>query len=84
MQSSRLPARVLNASMLEHDVPPVDEELREIVMSYRPPLSEAIRLCEIYLEWGRTLFVIRMFPLMGRLDDFLDGYHCRVTNCWTK
>ena len=62
MQNSRLPARVINASILEHDIPPVDDELRELVMSYRPPLSEAIRLCEIYLEWGETLFVFHMFP----------------------
>ena len=69
MQNSRLPARVINASMLEHDVTPVDNELRELVMGYRPPLSEAIRLCEIDLVWAKTLFVIRIFPLAGRVDD---------------
>lgn len=68
VQNSRLPARVINASVLEHDVPPVDNELQELVMGYRPPLSEAVRLCEIYLEWGETLSVIRMFPLIGRVD----------------
>ncbi|KAG6380611.1 hypothetical protein JVT61DRAFT_4977 [Boletus reticuloceps] len=56
VQNSRLPARVINASTLEHDVTPADNELREIVMGYRPPLAEAIRLCEIYLEWQKTLW----------------------------
>ncbi|KAH0837784.1 hypothetical protein J3R83DRAFT_5964 [Lanmaoa asiatica] len=56
VQSSRLPARVINASMAEHDITPVDDELRELVMGHRPPLSEALRLCEIYLDWGKTLF----------------------------
>lgn len=55
--------------MLEYDVTPVDNELRELVMNHRPPLSEAIRLCEIYLDWGKTLFVIRIFPLAGRVDN---------------
>ncbi|KAF8131480.1 hypothetical protein EV363DRAFT_1165082, partial [Boletus edulis] len=55
-QNSRLPARVINASTLEHDVTPADNELRELVMGYRPPLAEAIRLCEIYLEWQKTLW----------------------------
>ncbi|KAF8546280.1 hypothetical protein OG21DRAFT_1427450 [Imleria badia] len=56
VQNSRLPPRVINASMLEHDVTPVDNELRELVMGYRPPLSEAIRLCEVYLDWAKTLW----------------------------
>ncbi|KAI9566398.1 hypothetical protein HD554DRAFT_2025751, partial [Boletus coccyginus] len=56
VRNSRLPARVINASMLEHDVTPVDNELRELVMGSRPPLSEAIRLCEIYMDWGKTLW----------------------------
>lgn len=67
IQNSCLPARVLHASIAEHDVNLVDEELRQIVMSHRPPLSEAIRLCEIYLDWGNTLFVTRSFPLALRL-----------------
>lgn len=61
VHNSRLPPRVINASMSEHDITPVDDELRELVMSHRPPLSEAIRLCEIYMDWGKTLFVIPNF-----------------------
>lgn len=63
VQMSRLPARVINASRLEHDVTPVDNELRHLVMGRLPPLSEAIRLCGIYLEWGKTLYVTRVLPL---------------------
>ncbi|KAG9308956.1 hypothetical protein JVU11DRAFT_11258 [Chiua virens] len=56
IQKSRLPARVINASILDHDFCPVDNELRELVMRHLPPLSEALRLCEIYLDWGKTLW----------------------------
>lgn len=55
--------------MLEHDVTPVDNELRELVMGCRPPLSEAIRLCEIYMDWGKTLSVVRIFPFARRFDN---------------
>lgn len=55
--------------MLEHDVTPVDKELRELVMGCRPPLSEAVRLCEIYLDWAKTLFVIRISPLARGVDN---------------
>jgi hypothetical protein len=48
----------MDASTPEHDTTPVDAELRELVIDYRPPLSEAIWLCEIYLEWGKALFEI--------------------------
>ncbi|EIW87438.1 hypothetical protein CONPUDRAFT_45173, partial [Coniophora puteana RWD-64-598 SS2] len=33
-----------------------DPNLTRAVMNLLPPLSEAIRLCEIYLEWGKVLW----------------------------
>ncbi|KAH7886399.1 hypothetical protein F5I97DRAFT_1937249 [Phlebopus sp. FC_14] len=51
-----LDRRVLDAWLPDTELAPINEELRKVVMSHLPPLSEAIRLCEIYLEWGKTLW----------------------------
>ncbi|KIJ66602.1 hypothetical protein HYDPIDRAFT_26938 [Hydnomerulius pinastri MD-312] len=56
MDIPRLSRRILDAWMPDTDLVPVDDELRKIVMGHLPPLSEAIRLCELYLEWGKTLW----------------------------
>ncbi|KAF9225168.1 hypothetical protein BS17DRAFT_879292 [Gyrodon lividus] len=56
IDNPRLSRRVLDAWGPVNDLTPVDEELRKLVMGHLPPLSEAIRLCEIYLDWGKTLW----------------------------
>ncbi|KAH7926867.1 hypothetical protein BV22DRAFT_1062124 [Leucogyrophana mollusca] len=52
----RLSKQIMDAWMPESELVPVDTSLRKAVMALRPPLSEAIRLCEIYLEWGKALW----------------------------
>ncbi|KIJ13816.1 hypothetical protein PAXINDRAFT_170130 [Paxillus involutus ATCC 200175] len=56
IDNPRLSRRVLDAWMPDNDLTPVDDELRKLVMGHLPPLSEAIRLCDIYLDWGKTLW----------------------------
>ncbi|KIK94386.1 hypothetical protein PAXRUDRAFT_783296 [Paxillus rubicundulus Ve08.2h10] len=56
IDNPRLSRRVLDAWMPDNDLTPVDDELRKLVMGHLPPWSEAIRLCDIYLDWGKTLW----------------------------
>ncbi|KAG2066960.1 hypothetical protein BDR04DRAFT_1105799 [Suillus decipiens] len=52
----RLSQQILDAWLPGSDSAPVDNGLWKPVYSYLPPLSEAIRLSEIYLEWGKVLW----------------------------
>ncbi|KAF9237081.1 hypothetical protein BU15DRAFT_88887 [Melanogaster broomeanus] len=56
MDYPRLSTRVMSAWIAENDLAPADEELQKHVMEHLPSLSEAVRLCEIYLDWGKTLW----------------------------
>ncbi|KAG2107871.1 hypothetical protein BD769DRAFT_1630572 [Suillus cothurnatus] len=52
----RLSKQILDAWLPGSDCVPVDNGLWKPVYSYLPPLSEAVRLSEIYLEWGKVLW----------------------------
>ncbi|KAG1763219.1 hypothetical protein EDD22DRAFT_777289, partial [Suillus occidentalis] len=52
----RLSKQILDAWLPGSDSAPVDNGLWKPVYSYLPPLSEAVRLSEIYLEWGQVLW----------------------------
>ncbi|KAG2141099.1 fungal-specific transcription factor domain-containing protein [Suillus clintonianus] len=52
----RLSKQILDAWLPGSDNVPFDNGLWKPVYSYLPPLSEAIRLSEIYLEWGKVLW----------------------------
>ncbi|KAG1902682.1 uncharacterized protein F5891DRAFT_1127608 [Suillus fuscotomentosus] len=52
----RLSKQILDAWLPGSDCVQTDNGLWEPVYSYLPPLSEAVRLSEIYLEWGKVLW----------------------------
>ncbi|KAG1831964.1 hypothetical protein DFJ58DRAFT_719530 [Suillus subalutaceus] len=52
----RLSKQILDAWLPGSDSVPFDNGLWKPVYSYLPPLSEAVRLSEIYLEWGKVLW----------------------------
>ncbi|KAG1742635.1 uncharacterized protein EDB91DRAFT_1051663, partial [Suillus paluster] len=52
----RLPKQILDAWLPGSDSIPFDNGLWKPVYSYLPPLSEAVRLSEIYLEWGKVFW----------------------------
>ncbi|KAG2106993.1 uncharacterized protein F5147DRAFT_746108 [Suillus discolor] len=52
----RLSKQILDAWLPGSDCVPSDNGLWKPVYSYLPPLSEAVRLSEIYLEWGKVLW----------------------------
>ncbi|KAG2336887.1 hypothetical protein BDR05DRAFT_896174 [Suillus weaverae] len=52
----RLSKQILDAWLPGSDSAPFDNGLWKPVYSYLPPLSEAVRLSEIYLEWGKVLW----------------------------
>ncbi|TFK42264.1 fungal-specific transcription factor domain-containing protein [Crucibulum laeve] len=51
---SRLSQRMKDSALA---CEPTDPSLREEVYSLLPPLSEAVRLCEIYLDHGKFLYI---------------------------
>lgn len=74
----RLSKQILDAWLPGSDSAPVDNGLWKPVYSYLPPLSEAIRLSEIYLEWGQVLWT----PLTrSELFDNIIGSVYRA-NCY--
>jgi hypothetical protein len=66
--------------MPDNDLTPVDDELRKLVMGHLPPLSEAIRLCDIYLDWGKTLSEYLVLAVMKELTNLTDGIRCHATS----
>ncbi|KAG1726155.1 hypothetical protein EDB19DRAFT_1897685 [Suillus lakei] len=52
----RLSKQILDAWLPGSGSAPFDNGLWKPVYSYLPPLSEAVRLSEIYLEWGKVLW----------------------------
>ncbi|OJA19276.1 hypothetical protein AZE42_04492 [Rhizopogon vesiculosus] len=52
----RLSKQILDAWLPGSESVSFDNGLRQPVFSYLPPLSEAVRLSEIYLEWGKALW----------------------------
>ncbi|KAH7911612.1 hypothetical protein BJ138DRAFT_1135262 [Hygrophoropsis aurantiaca] len=65
----RLSKQIMDAWIPESELVPIDNSLRKSVMALLPPLSEAIRLCDIYLEWGKTLW--NPLSRSALLDDIL-------------
>ncbi|KAJ7053870.1 fungal-specific transcription factor domain-containing protein [Mycena amicta] len=67
----RLPKRITDLSFPDCEV--ADSELAREVFQFLPPLSEAIRLCDTYLEHGGYLpFTLQRKEL---LDDVLDAVY---------
>ncbi|KAA1467856.1 hypothetical protein DENSPDRAFT_833009 [Dentipellis sp. KUC8613] len=53
---TRLDERLLDVPFPEAEREEVDEELRRLVWSYVPPLSEACNLCELFLHKSQLIF----------------------------
>ncbi|KAF7298747.1 Zn(2)-C6 fungal-type domain-containing protein [Mycena indigotica] len=67
----RLPKRITDLSFPDCEV--TDSDLASEVFGFLPPLSEAIRLCDIYFEHGAYLsFTLQRTEL---LDDVLDAVY---------
>lgn len=57
------------------DEPSYDETLGGEIFALLPPLSEAIHLCEVYLQFGKALYVAFLVSFAIRLSS----YHVRYT-----
>ncbi|KAF9021153.1 hypothetical protein BDZ89DRAFT_1019781 [Hymenopellis radicata] len=67
----RVSKRVIQYYCADYDV--TDEEIGHEVFNLLPPLSEAVRLCEVYLEAGR--FIYAPLPRKELFDEVLMGVY---------
>ncbi|KAJ7239764.1 fungal-specific transcription factor domain-containing protein [Mycena haematopus] len=67
----RLSRRIIEASFPDSDV--VDDDLRREIFELLPPLSEAIRLCDMYLEHGSYLPITLMRTEL--IDEILEAVY---------
>ncbi|KAF8215723.1 fungal-specific transcription factor domain-containing protein [Mycena galopus ATCC 62051] len=69
----RLSRRIIESSFPDSDSDTFDEDLGREVFDLLPPLSEAIRLCDMYLEHGNYLPVTLMRTEL--IDEILEAVY---------
>ncbi len=62
----RISKRIIESNCAD----PLDESLGHEIFSLLPPLSEAVHLCEVYLEHGKYLYA----PSVGGVITFASHY----------
>ncbi|EGN93676.1 hypothetical protein SERLA73DRAFT_163437 [Serpula lacrymans var. lacrymans S7.3] len=75
----RLSKPIIDAWLPESDLAPVDHELRKQVFGLLPSLSEAIRLCDIYLEYGQMMW--HSISRAELFDELLAGIYRADAYC---